>query len=127
LTVFFLLGIVVVPLLFHVTWQILLYAVLSLTVIRMLPVAISLIGTKLSLDSILFIGWFGPRGLASIVLALLAISELISFPGKDTFISVVFITVLLSVFAHGITAGPLSNIYARRISKKTSQNQEIKL
>jgi len=117
LTVFFLLGIVVVPLIFQVTWQILLYAILSLTVIRMLPVAISLIGTKLSLGSVLFIGWFGPRGLATIVLALLAVEELTSFPGKETFISVVFITVLLSVFAHGLTASPLSNIYARRISK----------
>jgi sodium/hydrogen antiporter len=114
LTVFFLLGIVVLPLILNVTWPILLYAVLSLTVIRMLPVAISLIGTKLSLDSVLFIGWFGPRGLASIVLALLALEELKVFPGDTTFITVVFITVLLSVFAHGFTASPLSNIYAKR-------------
>jgi NhaP-type Na+/H+ or K+/H+ antiporter len=114
LTVFFLLGIVVLPLLLHVTWQILLYAILSLTVIRMLPVAISLIGTKLGLGSVLFIGWFGPRGLASIVLALLALQELKIFPGDSTFITVVFITVLLSVFAHGLTASPLSNIYAKR-------------
>ncbi len=119
LTVFFLLGILVAPILLHLTWQIVLYAVLSLTVIRMLPVALSLIRAKLSWDSVLFIGWFGPRGLASIVLALLAISQLGSFPGKDTFISVVFITVMLSVFAHGLTASPLSNIYARRISQKS--------
>ena len=114
LTVFFLLGIVVLPLLLHVTWQILLYAILSLTVIRMLPVAISLIGTKLGLGSVLFIGWFGPRGLASIVLAFLALQELKIFPGDSTFITVVFITVLLSVFAHGLTASPLSNIYAQK-------------
>lgn len=114
LTVFFLLGIVVLPLILNVTWQILLYAILSLTVIRMLPVAISLIGTKLGLGSVLFIGWFGPRGLASIVLALLALEELKVFPGDSTFITVVFITVLLSVFAHGLTASPLSNIYAKR-------------
>ena len=116
LGVFFLLGIVVLPLLFNITWQILLYAILSLTVIRMLPVAISLIGTKLGKDTVLFIGWFGPRGLASIVLALLALEELKVFPGDTTFITVVFVTVLLSVFAHGLTASPLSNIYARRIS-----------
>ena len=60
LGVFFLLGIVVLPLLFNITWQIILYAVLSLTIIRMLPVAISLIGTKLGRDTVLFIGWFGP-------------------------------------------------------------------
>ena len=117
LAVFFLLGIVVLPLIPHITWQVIVYAVLSLTVIRMIPVALSLIGSKLSLDSVLFIGWFGPRGLASIVLALLAINELNVFPGDTTFLTVVFVTVLLSVFAHGITASPLSNIYARRIKK----------
>lgn len=118
LTVFFLLGIFILPLLLNVTWQIILYAILSLTVIRMLPVAISLIGTKLDFDTVLFIGWFGPRGLASIVLALLALEELKVFPGDSTFISVVFITVLISVFAHGFTASPLSNIYAQRMSGK---------
>jgi NhaP-type Na+/H+ or K+/H+ antiporter len=114
LTVFFLLGIAILPLLHTLTWQIILYAILSLTIIRMIPVAISLIGTKLGLDSILFIGWFGPRGLASIVLALLALQELKVFPGDNIFLSVVFVTVLLSVFAHGVTASPLSNIYARK-------------
>ena len=121
LAVFFLLGIVVLPLLFNITWQILIYAVLSLTVIRMLPVAISLIGTKLGSDSVLFIGWFGPRGLASIVLALLALDELKVFPGDTTFITVVFVTVLLSVFAHGLTASPLSKIYSKRISNNNSK------
>lgn len=114
LTVFFLLGIVVIPLLVNVTWQIIFYSVLSLTVIRMLTSAISLIGTKLNWDSVLFIGWFGPRGLASIVLAFLALEELKVFPGDSTFITVVFLTVLLSVFAHGLTASPLSKIYARK-------------
>jgi sodium/hydrogen antiporter len=120
LGVFFLLGIVVLPLLNNVTWQILIYAVLSLTVIRMLPVAISFIGTKLGRDTVLFIGWFGPRGLASIVLALLALEELKVFPGDTTFITVVFLTVLLSVFAHGLTASPLSNLYARKKSRNKS-------
>lgn len=114
LTVFFLLGIVVLPLFFNITWQILLYAFLSLTVIRMLPVAVSLIGTKLNVDTKFFIGWFGPRGLASIVLAFLALEELKIFQGDTTFITVVFVTVLISVFAHGFTASPLSNLYARR-------------
>ena len=63
LAVFFLLGIVILPIIPLITWQVVVYAVLSLTVIRMIPVALSLIGTKQSLDSILFIGWFGPRGL----------------------------------------------------------------
>ena len=123
LAVFFLLGIVVLPLLYNITWQIILYAILSLTIIRMLPVAISLIGTKLGTDSVLFIGWFGPRGLASIVLALLALEELNVFPGDTTFITVVFVTVLLSVFAHGLTASPLSKIYAKRIGNNQTKNE----
>ena len=127
LAVFFLLGIVVLPLLFNITWQIIIYAVLSLTVIRMLPVAISLIGTKLGSDSVLFIGWFGPRGLASIVLALLALDELKVFPGDTTFITVVFVTVLLSVFAHGFSASPLSKIYAKRISNITQNKSKHKI
>lgn len=124
LAVFFLLGIVVLPLIPHITWQIIVYAVLSLTVIRMIPVALSLIGTNIGLDSILFIGWFGPRGLASIVLALLALSELNVFPGDTTFLLVVLITVLISVFAHGFTASPLSNLYARRIKPKTKDHKK---
>ena len=115
LTVFFLLGIIIAGLIPYITWQIILYAFLSLTIIRMVPVAISLLGTKTSWDSILFMGWFGPRGLASIVLALIALNSLKSFPGQDTFILAVFITVLFSVVAHGITALPLSNLYINRL------------
>lgn len=117
LTVFFMLGIVLIPLLLHVTWSILFYAFLSLTFIRMVPVLISLAGTKLDINSKLFIGWFGPRGLASIVLALLALEELNVFPGDQIFISVVFVTVLLSVFAHGLSAYPLSNLYVNKMRK----------
>lgn len=123
LTVFFLLGIVVLPLLLNITWQIIIYAILSLTVIKMLPVAISLIGTKLGKDSVLFIGWFGPLGLASIVLAFLALDELKVFPGDTTFITVVFVTVLLSVFAHGLSASPLSNLYSKKTSETMQKNE----
>ncbi len=73
--------------------------------------------------TVLFIGWFGPRGLASIVLALLALEELNVFPGDTTFITVVFVTVLLSVFAHGLTASPLSKIYAKRIGNNQTKNE----
>lgn len=114
LTVFFILGIVIAGLIPDITWQIILYAILSLTVIRMIPVAISLIGTKTNGDTLLFMGWFGPRGLASIVLTLYALERLNPFPGENTFILVVFITVLLSVVAHGITALPLSKLYAKK-------------
>lgn len=114
LAVFFLLGMILAPLIGSITWQIVVYAILSLTVIRMLPVAVSLIDTGLRFDSLLFMGWFGPRGLASIVLVLIAIERLQSFSGLDTVLLTVLVTVLFSVFAHGITASPLSNIYARK-------------
>jgi NhaP-type Na+/H+ or K+/H+ antiporter len=114
LTVFFLLGIIIAGLLPFITWQIVLYAILSLTIIRMLPVALSLIGAKVDASSTLFMGWFGPRGLASVVLALIALEELGSFPGEDTFILAVFVTVLFSVVAHGVTALPLSRRYVNR-------------
>jgi sodium/hydrogen antiporter len=118
LAVFFIMGALIAPLISFVTWQILLYAVLSLTLIRMLPVAISLIGTKMSLDSVLFMGWFGPRGLASIVLALVALEMIPEFPGKTTFVLTVLITVLLSVILHGITALPLSKLYIKRLQNQ---------
>lgn len=89
-----------------------LYAALSLTVIRMLPVALALLGCGLDLRSRLFVGWFGPRGLASILFALLVV-EASGVENGDLIVSVVLITVLASVFAHGVTAQPL----ARRIDR----------
>jgi sodium/hydrogen antiporter len=114
LAVFFIMGALIAPLISFITWQIILYGVLSLTLIRMLPVAISLIGTKTNIDTVLFLGWFGPRGLASIVLALVALEIVPEFPGKGTFILTVLVTVILSVILHGITALPLSKIYSKR-------------
>ena len=118
LAVFFIMGALIAPILPFVTWQVILYAILSLTIIRMLPVAISLLGTKMSLDSVLFMGWFGPRGLASIVLALVALEKVPLFPGMNTFILTVVITVLLSIILHGITALPFSKLYIERNKSK---------
>ncbi len=95
------------------SWRILLYAVLSLTVIRMVPVAISLLGARMDWSTVLFIGWFGPRGLASIVFALIALEDLHGVPGPlDQVIGTIGLTVLLSVFAHGLTSQPLATRYA---------------
>ena len=100
-------GAVAVPRLVHApAWQLALYAVLSLTVVRMLPVAVALAGSGLSRRAALFIGWFGPRGLASVVFALLALEEL--GPDADRAVAVVVATVLLSVVAHGLSAAPLA-------------------
>ena len=89
-----------------------LYAVLSLTVIRMLPVAVSLIGSKVQLPTCLFLGWFGPRGLASILYVLLILDES-AVPHRDEILSVTVITVGLSILLHGVTAGPFARIYGR--------------
>jgi NhaP-type Na+/H+ or K+/H+ antiporter len=95
------------------SWQILLYAVLSLTVIHMLPVALSLLGARLDWSTVFFIGWFGPRGLASIVFALIALEDLRSVPGPiDQVVAAIGLTVLLSVVFHGLTAQPLAKRYA---------------
>ena len=107
-------GIVVARMIDRVTWPALLYAVLSLTVIRMLPVFLCLIGTRTSAADKLFIGWFGPRGLATIVFAVLVLDE--KLPGNDTIMLAAGWTVLLSVIAHGITANPLVRWMAARPS-----------
>lgn len=94
--------------------SIVLYAVLSLTVVRMLPVAVSMIGSKLQAVSVLFLGWFGPRGIASILYVLL-ISENYELVGMETIYTVGMVTVFFSVMAHGITATPLADWYVRRV------------
>jgi len=111
--VFFLFG-----LLFALDWQdftplIVLYAVLSLTVVRMLPVALAVAGIGLSRATVLFLGWFGPRGLASIVLGLVYLEQQANLPGENTIRLAVMATVLLSVVAHGLSAKPGIERYAR--------------
>ena len=93
-----------------------LYAVLSLTVVRMLPVAIALIGTRLSKVTVLFMGWFGPRGLASIVLGLVYLDQETHLSGEPTIRIAVMATVLLSILAHGLSAMPGISLYARNIA-----------
>lgn len=94
------------------TWQTLLYAALSLTVIRMLPVFLSLRGTPIGRPERLFVGWFGPRGLASIVFAVIVFDA--GLPGKETVAATAACTVLLSVIAHGMTANPLVRMMGQR-------------
>jgi len=116
LYIFLLLGLVLVPaVLPHWDTRAWLYALLSLTVIRMLPVAVSLIGTRFDWQTVSFIGWFGPRGIASILYLLIVIGKL-GTKGLEYMISVVVLTVLLSVFLHGISAIPLSQLYGRYAS-----------
>lgn len=90
------------------------YALLSLTVVRMLPVALSLIGTGLDKGTIAFMGWFGPRGLASIVLGLVYLEEEKHLPGEHVTRLAVMATVMLSIFAHGLSAQPGISLLSRK-------------
>jgi sodium/hydrogen antiporter len=100
------------PALKHLTWQIVLYAVLSLTIVRMLPVAIALVGSGAQRQTVAFLGWFGPRGLASIVFAVIVVEEA-NLAGASTILDTAYLTVGMSVLAHGATAAPLAKRYAR--------------
>jgi sodium/hydrogen antiporter len=95
------------------------YALLSLTVIRMLPVAVSMIGMRLRPSTLLFMGWFGPRGLASVVFTLLALEEFDAHQIDGWGLTQVATwTILLSVFLHGLTAAPLSRRYGAAIRRE---------
>lgn len=112
LFVFLLFGMILVPeALPYWDWKTLCYALLSLTIIRLLPVALSSIGVHSGWKTILFVGWFGPRGIASILYLLMTVKEL-GFKGNEPVLSVVVLTVLISIFAHGLSAVPFSNLYA---------------
>jgi sodium/hydrogen antiporter len=99
------------PAIGDLTWQIALYAILSLTLVRMVPVAISMLGTGARRPTVAFLGWFGPRGAASIVFALLVLEEG-GLAGEGPILTTAFVTVGLSVLAHGATAAPLAERYA---------------
>ncbi|MDH4057674.1 MAG: cation:proton antiporter [Cyclobacteriaceae bacterium] len=111
LFIFLLFGMILIPLSFpYRDWSALVYAPLSLTVIRMIPVALSLIRSGLDQKTVWFIGWFGPRGIASILYVLMAVI-LLGTEGYEGIISVITLTVLWSIFLHGFTAVPFSKIF----------------
>lgn len=114
----------IVPAFAQWNWQIVVYAVSSLTIIRLLGVAISVIGMRLQRETVMFLGWFGPRGIASVLYGLLVI-ENNKVPGEPIIFSTMVLTVLLSVFAHGITAVPGANWYAKRLSKMGREMPEM--
>ena len=105
-------AIVVGPSLDEISWSVALYAAGSLLVVRPLAIAISLLGTRLSWPTVAFFGWFGPRGLASILFGVIALEE-----AHDTDLELVFVvmswTVLVSIVAHGLSAGPAVDAYGR--------------
>jgi len=114
--VFFVFGMVVVQEFELLTVSSWVYALLSLTVVRMAAVAISLIGAGLRPASVVFIGWFGPRGLASIVLGLILVKQSALIPGQEVIEGAIIATVLLSVVAHGLTTNLGIRLYATRVA-----------
>ena len=101
-----------------------LYAILSLTVIRVLPIAVSLIGSGVRTPTYLFLGWFGPRGLASILFVLLILEEA-EIMHESAILSVTAITVGLSILLHGVSAAPLANVYGR-VAERMGECEERK-
>ena len=101
----------------NLDWRVIAYAVASLTVVRMLPVFLSVAGRGLRTDTKLFMGWFGPRGLASIVFAVMVIDH--HLPGGDILVATTAWTILLSILAHGLSANPLSTAYSKRVGDAT--------
>lgn len=105
----------------HFTWPCLLFAVFALTIMRMLPIAISLTGLKLGLHTMVFLGWFGPRGLAS-VLFLLLVMQSTDLLRESELLAAVALTVTLSIILHGVTAAPWAQCYGRIADKSTKSS-----
>jgi NhaP-type Na+/H+ or K+/H+ antiporter len=105
------------------TWQVVLYSVLSLTLIRMVPIFLSLTGLQMRTDEKLFMGWFGPRGLASIVFAVIVLNE--HLPGEKSISMTVASTIILSIIAHGISANPLAAALGTRLRRSAGKTGAV--
>lgn len=117
LLVFFIFGILTPAFVSQMGMEYWIYAIASLTLIRMLPTALSLAKTNLNPATVLFMGWFGPRGLASLVLGLVFLEQKSKLAGEPLIRSAIIATVLLSVFAHGLSAKAGIGLYERMIGK----------
>ena len=123
--VWFAFGFIAVPLLLeNAGWNELVFALAALTVLRMAPVALALVGTGFKAPTLAFVGWFGPRGLASVVFTLLAAEGLELDPGLTHVIAAICLTVLISVLAHGMSADPLARRYGAWV-ERTRPPQEL--
>lgn len=123
--VFFALGLFAVELFDQLTWQECVYAVLSLTIVRMLPVAIALRGSGLRAPTVALMGWFGPRGLASVVLALVVLEQDQQLTHIDTIVLTALVTVILSIVLHGLSAAPLIGRYGDWAAKLPPDAPEL--
>lgn len=121
--IFTVFGAVMVPLCYtYLSLTTVVYALLSLTVIRMVPILISLIGVGIRWDTRLYLSWFGPRGIASILFTIL-ISERSDLLVEDQLVGIVSLTVLINIIAHGVTAYPLANWYSNRLAESPPESK----
>ena len=125
LSIFFLFGMLLISAFPEFTLKHLFYAFISLTLVRIIPVWIALAGTGLSRATVLFMGWFGPRGLASIVLGLVYLQQELHQSGEATIRLALMVTVLLSIFAHGLSAMPGIGLYTRKIAALPESSPEL--
>jgi len=124
LLLWFLFGAFLLDVLDAAPTGIVIYALLSLTVVRMVPVALASIGSRLHASTVAFMGWFGPRGLASVVFALIAFDDLGHRGDGEVVLGAIAATVLASVVLHGVTAGPLVGRYSRRAAALADDRPE---
>lgn len=123
--VFFIFGVIAFKLVPVFTGTIILFAILSLTIVRMLPVAVALLRSRVIPATTLFMGWFGPRGLASVVLGLIYLEHEANLPYEETIIVAVTATVLLSIIAHGVSAVPGIKLYAQKVAQLDESSTEL--
>ncbi len=116
-------AVMLVPGLQDASWRDVVFGILALTVVRMASVAIALTGSGLDRATVAFIGWFGPRGLASVVFALLAVDSLQPAEARVV-LSAVVVTVAMSIVAHGASASPLARLYGERIRRQRPEGPE---
>ncbi|WP_329316493.1 cation:proton antiporter [Streptomyces sp. NBC_01262] len=117
-------AVLVGPALEHPNWRIIAYAVLSLTVVRMLPVALALAGTGMRLPTVAYVGWFGPRGLASVVFGLLMVEDRV--PGTELLGQAVAVTIGLSILLHGMSAPYLADRYGNWYDAATATTPDLR-
>ena len=125
--VFFIYGVIAFKLVPNFSGTIILFAILSLTLVRMLPVAVAMLKSRVKPATTLFMGWFGPRGLASIVLGLIYLENEANLPYETTIILAVTATVLLSIIAHGVSAMPGIKLYAQKVAQLDENSTELEI
>lgn len=126
MTAFFVFGALAVePFLSHLNTKLMAYALLSLTLVRMIPVGAAMIGAHLRMPTILYVGWFGPRGIASIIFATIVIEES-AIPNTDLMVDIMITTVAASILLHGVTAFYGSNRYADWYEREGGDDSDMR-